>query len=266
VFYTRKNRIIITLILILSSLDGQESKNDLYKPTPENFRPSEYKKYYVPELQALFLIDDLPDNIKLQLKEGIYWEADIGNLIKHYVRKDSTVVDIGAHIGIHSITMSRKTGPRGTVFAFEPQSKLYYEHLANMRLNGCNNVLTIQKALGNYFGTVCLDSRNIKNEGATSIGEGGDLVDMIPLDSLNLSNVSLIKVDVERFEWFVFQGARETILRNKPVLIFEVMGEYDYKNCSPDIKREFDKTLSLVKSFGYSVTLIYGNDYLALPF
>lgn len=224
-----------------------------------------YTISYVPELNAYFYIDDIPDGIKWHLRQGIYWESGIGNLIKCYVKKGSVAVDIGAHIGIHTITMSRKVGPLGQVIAFEPQKKIYAEHLANLRLNHCTNVMTLRKALGETFQTIQMAATDLTNEGGTPIGTGGDFAEMITLDSLNLQNVSLIKIDVERYEFFVLQGARDTILRNKPVIIFEIMGEHDYNNCSQDIKEQFEKTIQLVASYGYDVTLIFGNDYIALP-
>ncbi|MGH7890468.1 MAG: FkbM family methyltransferase, partial [Thermodesulfobacteriota bacterium] len=224
-----------------------------------------YQKCHVKGLDAHFYVDDIPDGIKSYLRKGIYWEGTIGNYIKKFTKEGTIAVDIGAHIGIHTITMSRKVGPKGAVIAFEPQKKIYAEHRQNLRLNGCNNVVSLRKAVGDGFATVQMSIRDPVNEGGTSIGEGGDEVEMVPLDSLNLHPVSFIKVDVEHFEYYVFQGARETILRNKPVIIFEVMGNFDYATGSDEVKAQFDRVIELVKSFGYKVHSIFGNDYIAFP-
>ena len=100
---------------------------------------------------------------------------------------------------------------------------------------------------------------------ALPIGYGRDDVEMVILDSLHLENVSLIKMDIEYYEDKDLKGARKTILRNKPVIIFEVMGDYDYTDCSSEIKERFDHTLGLIKDLGYSVELIFDNNYLARP-
>jgi hypothetical protein len=107
--------------------------------------------------------------------------------------------------------------------------------------------------------------RQENNEGDTSIGYGGDDVEMVTLDSLHLENVSLIKMDIEYYEDKALQGARKTILRNKPVIILEVMGAYDYNDCSSEIKERFDHTLGLFKGLGYDFELIFDNNYLARP-
>lgn len=49
------------------------------------------------------------------------------------------------------------------------------------------------------------------------------VVQSISLDSLNLSRIDLIKLDVEGMEVSVLNGAHETILQNKPVLLIEII-------------------------------------------
>lgn len=224
-----------------------------------------YQKYFVPDVNASFFIDDIPDGIKDHLRRGIYWEGGIGNLIKSYVKENSIAIDVGAHIGIHTIVMSRKVGPYGAVIAFEPQNKMYAELLKNLETNQCSNVIPIRKALGDVPQFIQLNPREILNEGGTAIGEGGDDAELIRLDDLQLSNVSFIKIDVECYERHVFEGARRTILQSKPVIIFELMAGKDYLTCDDATKREFEEFFAYVESFGYQVSLIFGADYLAIP-
>jgi len=262
-------RLLPTLLLILLSTTAFAKKRDRRSandfPNQWECNGQIYKKCYLPELDAYFYIDDIPDGIKDHLRKGIYWEASIGNLIKSNVRRNSVAIDIGAHIGIHTITMSRKVGQHGHVVAFEPQEKIYAELLQNLQTNHCSNVTALRQAVGDTDQTIQLNVRNVLNEGGTAIGEGGDHAQMVRLDALNLNNVSLIKIDVECYEYHVFQGARETILRNKPVIIFELMSGSDYYNCSSEIKEEFDKVFLLLESWGYKVDLIFGADYIAVP-
>ncbi len=62
------------------------------------------------------------------------------------------------------------------------------------------------------------------SEGSTNIGHGGDVAEMRTLDSFNFTNVSFMKIDVERSEKQVIDGIVQTILRNKPVIIIEPQG------------------------------------------
>jgi beta-mannanase len=51
---------------------------------------------------------------------------------------------------------------------------------------------------------------------------GYNIVDVVTLDSFNYDNVAALKIDVQGYEPKVLEGARETILRNRPVIFIEV--------------------------------------------
>jgi hypothetical protein len=75
----------------------------------------------------------------------------------------------------------------------------------------------------------------------------------------------LIKIDVESYEIKVLHGARDTILRNEPVVIFEILGNHDLDNCEGEIRAQYDYILNFFKSLGYFVERIWGNDFIAFP-
>jgi hypothetical protein len=41
------------------------------------------------------------------------------------VKEGDNVIEVGANIGAHTISLARSVGPRGRVFAFEPQRACY---------------------------------------------------------------------------------------------------------------------------------------------
>ena len=89
----------------------------------------------------------------------------------------------------------------------------------------------------------------------TRIGPGGETVQMISLDSLQLSDVSVMKIDVEGAEDRVIEGARETIQSCKPTIIIEII---------PGPNRE--ATIKNLQNMGYTVTCISkDHDFLCLP-
>ncbi len=223
-----------------------------------------YKRYYEPFFKAYYDLDnDEKDSLKNTLKLGYPYEGNIGIIIDQLARPGSLAIDIGSHLGIHTITMSRKVGPQGAVIAFEPTKKLYMELLHTLTLNRCENVIPICKALGDAEKMVWINNSHIAYYNAES--SVGDLVETITLDSLNIDNLSIIKVDVENYEYFVLKGAKETILRNKPVIIFECWIGADYQNTEPREKANFDRVISLLESYGYEIYVIYSNDFIAFP-
>jgi len=68
------------------------------------------------------------------------------------------------------------------------------------------------------------------------------------LDSFNLWNVGLIKVNTEGYEIPVLLGAKKTILKWKSRIIIEV---------HEPIKEQLSKLIPLIKTFGYNMTIKY---------
>jgi FkbM family methyltransferase len=212
-----------------------------------------------------FYIDnDQSDSVKRTLKTGHAYEGNLSILIYALTKPNTVAIDIGAHIGVHAVFMSRKTGPHGVVIAFEPNKKLYMEQLANMELNGCKNVISICKGLGDTYKTAY--QRKIEIEQNDPIEGEGDTIDVVPLDAYHFNNVSFIKMDVENYEYFVFTGARETIRRNRPVILFECWIGYNYDTRNEEGQRKnFERVMSLVESYGYEIYVVYNCDFLAIP-
>jgi len=159
-------------------------------------------------------------------------EEAVGNIVAQLSKEGTYVIDAGARIGAYTVIMSCNVGPQGTVVAFEPNNELHSELLQTLESNHCKNVVTIPKGLS--------DGEEI-------------LAETITLDSLGLNNVSFIKIDVENYEYLVLKGAEGTILRNRPVIIFE---------CE---KANFDRVIDLLESYDYDVRVIFCNDFIAFP-
>ena len=230
----------------------------------QQFPYDEYKIYAIEGL-GRFFIDAIPDGIKWHLRNGIYWEKGIADYVAAYTQPNTIALDLGAHIGIHTLTMARKVGSSGKVIAFEPQNKIFRELFYNVRLNQLPcEVILLHNAVGDEAEWVHMSPADPSNEGGTPIGAGGDHVFAVTLDSLNLSNVSFIKMDVESYELKVLQGAKQTLLRNKPTIVFEILGGVDLDHCSPEIYSIYQATIGFLVSLGYHVERIFGNDFIAV--
>ncbi len=234
----------------------------------DNFPAYQYQIFQVSDLGSFYL-DVIDDNIKSQLRKGIYWEGNIGKLLIQYTRPGTIAVDFGSHIGIHTMTLSRCVGPNGIVVSFEPQLKMYREQYYNLKLNLCHhNVVQLPFCAGDVVDNVEIVGwigPGI-NEGGASVGSGGVPTLMIPLDILNLTQVSCMKIDVESCELKVLQGSYDTIHRCKPVIIFEILGNHDLDKCEGEVLQIYHDTINFLVSIGYEVTRIADtNDFIAKP-
>ncbi len=228
----------------------------------QNFPLLDYEIYRVKDLGSFYL-DKAPDCIKDILKSGKIWEDKTKKLLESIIPPQTNVIDIGAHIGAHTLKMSQLVGSQGCVYAFEPNMKIYRECVMNMRLNECRNVILYRAALGDKEQVIELSSPEEGNEGGCGMGQGGDYALMVTLDQLNLNHIAFMKIDVENTEDQVLQGARETIARNRPLILLEIMGNY---SLPADVRKERAKqTIRTLSAMNYRVQHFHLNDYIAIP-
>lgn len=230
-----------------------------------SFPFQDYKAYYVPDSKMMFYIDEIDDAIKNWVRKSVLWERHIHDILLKYARPGSTVIDAGAHIGTHTLTLSHAVGAGGLVFAFEPQKKIYRELYYNLKLNQINNVVPLRFALGARAAIIEMNPAVSGNEGGTGIGNGGDIAELRTIDSFGFSNVSAIKIDVEGFEDQVLDGAKETVLKWRPVIIIEIMGGNNLDTAPPMVKARIKHTISKLEGLGYTIKQVGFHDYLAVP-
>jgi FkbM family methyltransferase len=168
---------------------------------------------------------------------GSPWEtspAESGEqvLMAHIVREGERVFDIGANIGLHTIWLSRLVGPRGLVFAFEPNPKLL--RCLHQTVAGLSNVRLFPFALSDAtgktefylpkdhsLGSLADWTRGRVKEKAERLTCEQRTVDELVQRQI-LTVPEFIKCDVEGAELKVFRGARETFNRKPaPIILFE---------------------------------------------
>jgi FkbM family methyltransferase len=125
--------------------------------------------------------------------------------------KFNHVLDIGAWVGTWTMKINSFCG---RVIAFEPDP-LHYECLVK---NVPDNVETHQLAVGNEEKMISLSDDDF-TQAKRVLGDG--TIPMVTIDSLNLDDVDLIKIDVEGFEMEVLKGAENT-LKNVDYLMIEL--------------------------------------------
>jgi len=147
-------------------------------------------------------------------------------LFRQIVQPGMTIVEAGANIGTHTVVLARVASETGFVHAIEPQRLVFQTLCANVALNSLANVRCHHVAAGQQPGTIVvppLDFNRPNNFGGLGLGthEQGERVRVMTIDSLQLPQCGLLKVDVEGMELSVILGAAETIRRCRPLLYVE---------------------------------------------
>jgi FkbM family methyltransferase len=186
----------------------------------------------------------------------------------NFLEEGDTVVDAGAFIGTHTLAFSRKVGITGKVYAFEPTKESFCCLAGNLMINNLYKTEVFQLALGKRNGI--LDLIDIGN--VTSIDNYGGIgaveyhpswgkahkdrikkVEMRTLDSFNIDQCKLIKIDAEGMSLDVLKGAKATIKKCRPSIFAEVDEPEPGSGISIEEVTQNKKLIEFMKNFGYNV-------------
>lgn len=179
-------------------------------------------------------------HIEATLSESGEYQDHIVTWSKEAKNK-GVAIDVGANIGAMTIAFSKTYG---TVYSFEPSTKAYTYLKKNIDHNGAKNVIAINKGLSSTSSKLILyeDSANPSFSSIhDKVGRPTE-VDVITLDSLDLKNVSFIKVDIQRHESEFIKGALETLNRCRPLIALELPERNEQE------KKEYQTCKSLLES------------------
>ena len=163
---------------------------------------------------------------------GRYEEENIDVLFS-FLKDDTVFLDIGANIGFFTLKLSKRLGPRGRVYAFEPHPVLYKLLHRNVYVNGLNRVVScFQVALSDENTTATLQYP-VGHLGGGRLGSGEIAghtpveADVRRLDDLLAPDFrcDVVKIDVEGHEISVLNGMKQ-IVNNSPQIkiLFEKLG------------------------------------------
>jgi FkbM family methyltransferase len=206
------------------------------------------RKYITLANRARRIFPAMP--IPLRLPFGAWWLAEKSALdheliynefekletdfVSNFLRRDMTVVDIGAHHGLYTLLASKRVGWDGHVIAIEPSPRECARLEKHLRLNRCSNVALVSCAAGEHPGETDLFLVDGFNDWCNSLRPPGIAeptrtvrvrvrrVDEI-LSNLKISKVDFVKLDVEGAELSVLYGAMQLLRREpRPAILAEV--------------------------------------------
>lgn len=238
------------------------------------------KQYYV----STHLNDSV---IFKKLTNGYFYEIYNTFIISTFASKDDIFIDVGANIGSMTLPISSMVK---TIISFEPFNETFTILDYNKKRNNLNNVILYNNSVGhtnmittlsdkitdfninnNYKKVVKTITKTKKlNYGAIQLGKDGQETEMVTIDSLKMPRVDFLKVDTEGSETLVFFGAKETIIKHKPIILFEHNWQTITKEMIDSMKISDDvlsfNILDFCKELGYD-TIIESNkeDFFLIP-
>ena len=198
----------------------------------------------------LFLVLEKDTFINECLEKYGHWEKPTMDICRSYLKSDSYVIEVGAHIGSHTVILS-DICKDGVVYSFELQKLIFQLLNANLLLNTCKNVYTYMEAASDEnkiesIGEIDYENMTKFNSGLGSLNAvrqyQGYPINIISLDNKfsEIKKLDLIKIDAEGHEVPVLKGAKELIKKFKPLILteFDVNNKQEIIDLLPEYKFE----------------------------
>ena len=200
---------------------------------------------------------DCRETIDLHIYYG-GWEPSTIAAIRKHVMPGHVVLEVGANVGAHTLTLAQQVGPDGHVHAIEPTDFARNKLMQNIRLN---LELADRITVHNYLITNKHDPkprRQIKaswgsSHSATPRPDENVSSPTISLDDLiekvGLTHCDFLKIDIDGYDLKAIQGANRLLNRDAPTIFIELCDS---------VLRDNEATLSglveALDSLGYTGT------------
>lgn len=185
---------------------------------------------------------DISEKTQRQLFSHKLFEAGVSRFVLATLRPDDVFVDVGANVGYFTMLAAPVVGKGGKVIALEPEHKNFEALARHVRENGYDQVALYNCAAGEEAGVFTLNINPLNHGGNsllpfTSYASGQERhsveemqsrysteelfeeVSVRPLDDIfaeqEVSEIAIVKIDVEGFEKAVLMGMRESLEKRK---------------------------------------------------
>jgi FkbM family methyltransferase len=172
-------------------------------------------------------------DLGIPMQQHVYWaglsrdDMQILRLARAILPRDGVFLDIGANVGIHTLAVAQHVSDGGAVVSFEPHPVNHRLLIHNIVQNRLRHV--VAENLGLAESPSVLTGAACAQGGNWSLASQGDYrfeVKLVRLDDYlqdhPVPRIDLIKLDVEGAEVRVLRGAKQTIDRFHPLVVFEV--------------------------------------------
>ena len=163
-------------------------------------------------------------------RTGLVCDAeDMMQKLTSKIKKSDVSIDIGANTGITTLWLAQHSNK---VYAFEPEPSNQRQFQLNIELNSASNIELVPTAISNFIGTAKFNV--LEGYGHHSLGNVHTSkrikVINVKVDTLDnycsknkITEIDVLKVDVEGCELEVFKGAKKLLQQRKiNLIIFEV--------------------------------------------
>lgn len=184
---------------------------------------------------------------EIKQKGEDFYEQWMLKCIKDLGYMSGVWLDIGAHVGNHTIWFSNHCGA-DEVWAYEPTPYTFDVLKDNVERNCTNVVRLFNCAVGAKKGKCRLKKGEREGQNSVTYAKGSTPMEIIGDIA---AKVALVKIDVEGFELEVLKGAQPMLSRDLPELFIESFGDRS------EIEALLPKEYKLIKQYNSAPTYHY---------
>ena len=197
----------------------------------------------------VIFLDEM-DSLNLSLT-GEHEPAE-GQLLQQLVGSGQSVIDVGANIGYFTLLLAKLVGPRGHVFAFEPDPTNFALLKKNIAANAYTNITAEQCAVSNSKEPLHLFLCET-NRGDHRVYDSGGSRHTIDVPSVRLDqyfantshDLRVIKMDIQGAEWGALQGMSSLLERNPQISLLTEFWPRGLDLAGADPERFFEHLVQL---------------------
>ena len=152
--------------------------------------------------------------------------------LKNMIKKDDTIIDIGANLGYYSVLFSDWVGNNGLVYSVEPifqMREVFIKNIGNRK-----NIEIIPFALGTENKKMKMGNNTKKEQGVIATGQHFVLDDDASAEDefsaemrkgsevfSKIEKVNFIKCDVEGYETIILPEIENILVKHEPCMLVE---------------------------------------------
>jgi FkbM family methyltransferase len=177
------------------------------------------------------------------------------SLFHSCLKPGQIMLDIGANMGVYSLTASNIIGDAGKIIAFEPDDDNFKVLKKNILKNEFKNIDPVPYAVSDKEETIFFETHSL-NSGNHQIRKektehGQTSIQAICLDNFLPENqkVDIIKIDIQGAEFYAFLGMKKLLSNNPNVIIFSEYWTTGLRN----LGIEPSLYINLLKSFDFYI-------------
>ncbi|MDP4879055.1 MAG: FkbM family methyltransferase [Opitutales bacterium] len=194
------------------------------------------------------------------------FESYLSQFIRQNVKDGDVVMDIGANIGAHTLTMGQSVSPSGKAYAIEATEYAFNKLQRNIELNPTiadqihpfHCVLrapegeegsSIAGSIHSSWPFDSTDERHPSHQGVLkTLGNAQHSTLDALVEANKIDRLDLVKIDVDGHEWDVLSGGRNTFSTLRPTILMELAPDYN----ETEHARAFENIHQLLIDIGYT--------------